>query len=168
MYRIGANLCVPPDMGVRIEITCDIPNSDEVTARMLNISQAFPIADRAWYHNTDLLYSLSLTEVANIATHVSMDFFLSTPERMLLMPGALTPSALTASEGGLIFDTSVNNASQIETLMGEQFEQARRNLRTQLLRAVVGTWRCEANNSFGSDSASSTIRLCGMLSILYR
>ena len=87
---------------------------------------------------------------------------------MLLHPDATVPSALVtissgSNTGGIEFNTLITNASAIETLKGDQFEMGRQRIRQEVIEAILGTWKCEVNNTFGSDSASSTNRLCGML-----
>ena len=158
-YRIGADFCIPPDFDDVLTLTCSIPNSDANVARMMNISQAFPTPARAWFQDGDLLYR----DLITTSPAVMLDYFMMSAGRMLLAADAVVPAPLfPAANGGIVFNTEVMNASRIEALTGSAFEAGRVMVRRDLIQAITGTWRCEANNTFGSDSATSTIRICGM------
>ena len=163
---MGTDVCIPGNFDGSLIITCSILN----LYKPLNVSQSFPIPDRAWFFDgttpdvtDELLYRESVDGIPHILENV--DFFMRSKGRMLLLSGVVRPSALLTvnSGGGIRFNFQVMNASAIETLQGGQFEMERQRIRREVIEAILGTWRCEVNNTFGSDSASSTFRLCGMV-----
>ena len=88
------------------------------------------------------------------------EFYLTTVERMVLMPQYFFPEPVLSTplvgrlQGGIQLNFALFNASFAPLF--DSLGAARR----AAYRAVVGAWTCRANNTFGSDMATSNIRIC--------
>ena len=156
-YIIGSDFCVAPDFRGRIIILCVIVNVN--SPNILNESRAFPVPFRSWSLNGDLLYSELSTATPNIQD--SMEFFAASRDRMVFDPTFFRPEPLLGTptegrqRGAIQLDFSVQNATfmPLFTSLDAAREAA--------YRAVVGDWICNTNNTFGSDMATTSIRMCG-------
>lgn len=153
-YKIGSDFCIPEGDTRSYTISCGINTEGSPTQ-----SRAFPIPDRAWFHNGDLLYRVP----ANMfpGAREFPEFFMDTPGRMLLAPDAIFPTVFaTTSTGGLLFDFGFDNLTLPEAMRPPGVTMD--NFRDVALMGLIGEWTCEANNTFGMDTATSVVRLCGM------
>ncbi len=88
------------------------------------------------------------------------EFYLTTVERMVLMPQYFFPEPVLSTplvgrlQGGIQLNFELFNASFAPLF--DSLGAARR----AAYQAVVGAWTCRANNAFGSDMATSNIRIC--------
>lgn len=155
-YMIGADFCIPPNDMREYRLSCGI-NSNEGTPTQ---SRAFPTPDRAWFLNGDELYQAGANDPPP-ETRDFPEFFMDPPTRILLAPDSVFPSVLqTRDDGGLQFNLQAENLTLPEAMLPPGVDPD--NFRPDILAAIVGDWTCEANNSFGMDTATSTIRICGM------
>lgn len=161
MYRIGSDFCIDPNYRGTITIRCEIANFD---VRNDTVSRAFPTPDRSWSLNDDLLYRTGAQENPNLRENP--EFYMASDIRMLLSPDFFVPPLLTTptgiDQGALLFNFELINASAQALMMLESFNNIG-EARVAAPSALVGDWTCQANNSFGADSATSSIRICGTL-----
>ena len=158
VYMIGADFCIPLDDRRQYTLTCDINSNERTPTR----SRAFPTPDRAWFSEGELLYRAGAND-APPDTRDFLEFFMDplAPNRILLAPDSVFPSVLqTRDGGGLQFNLQTENLTLPELMypMGVTAD----NFQTAAFQAIVGEWTCEANNTFGMDTATSVIRLCGI------
>lgn len=163
-YRIGSDFCLEPGFSGIVTILCDVINQGEDPNG--NLSRAFPTPDRAWFQNGDLLDSASILNPLGDDLISNTAFFTQSPNRMLLMPGVWSPDVISfptgEQEGALSLSYQLLNTTLSLGMMPGDIQniEAARSL-TRM--ALLGSWRCEVNNTFGSDGATSEIRVCGML-----
>ncbi len=156
-YLIGSDFCIAPDYRGTVTILCVIINAGQPNP--LNISRAFPVPFRSWSLNEDLLYSEISTGTPNIED--STEFFSASVDRMVLMPQYFFPESVLGTptvgrlQGAIQLNFALFNASFAPLFGSLEAAQA------AAYRAVVGDWTCGANNTFGSDMATSNIRICG-------
>ena len=94
----------------------------------------------------------NVTQGLNPIEQINMEFFAA---NMLLVPSVLTPQVfLPTVDGAITFLTRVDNASQAGIT-----EDVARNL---LFDIYLGDWTCSASNAYGSDTATTNVRECGM------
>ena len=153
---IGSDFCIPLDERRQYILYCDV-NSNEGSSTQ---SIAFPTPDSAWFAQGDLLYRVDANDPPP-NTRDFIDFFMDPPNRILLAPDSVFPSVLqTRDDGGIQFNFLTENVTLSEAMFPPGV--TRDNFRMAALQALVGEWTCEANNTFGMDTATSTIRICGM------
>ena len=158
-FKIGADFCIPRGDRRTYTISCDV-NSDSTSTQSI----AFPTPDRAWLMEGDLLYQANVGEIPNIRE--SIDFFSSSPNRLLLFPDVVLPNVLqTTVYGGLVFNLITDNITLSPSMLPPGV--TRDNFRDAVLDAVLGEWTCTVNNTFGVDSATSIITECGTYSTGY-
>ena len=155
-YKIGSDFCIEPNFRGTVTILCQIVNAE--SDNVLNVSRAFPVPFRSWSLNEDLLYSKLSTTFPNIEDNI--DFYLMPVERRVLMPQYFCPETILRTpsvgrlQGAIQLEFDLYNAVLIPPFT--TLELARK----AAYRAVVGAWTCRANNTFGSDMATSNIRIC--------
>ena len=155
-YMIGADFCIPLDERRQYTLSCGI-NSNQRTPTQ---SRAFPTPDRAWFAQGELLYRVGANDPPP-DTRDFLEFFLDPPNRILLAPDSVFPSVLqTRSNGGIQFNFRTDNLTLPEAMYPPGVTAD--NFRMAAFQAILGDWTCEANNAFGMDTATSTIRICGM------
>ncbi len=155
-YLIGSDFCIAPGYRGTITILCVIINAGQPNP--LNISRAFPVPFRSWSLNGDLLYSELSTSIPDIRD--STKFFSASVDRMVLMPqyffleSVLGTPTVGRLQGGIQLNFALDNATFAPLF--DSLEAAR----AAAYRVVVGAWTCGANNTFGSDMATSNVRIC--------
>lgn len=146
-----------------ITIQCEIFNFGP--DRNTSVSRAFPTPDRAWSLNNDLINRVSAG--GNFLIRGNPDFFMVSDFRMVIAPDFFVPDVLTSPTGGtnqgaVQFEYQFGNTTMLMTVdMFNTVEEAAQGAR----QALVGEWTCATNNSFGSDTASSNVRICGTLTL---
>ncbi len=155
-YKIGSDFCIDPNFRGRVTILCQIANTDRVND--LNVSRAFPVPFRSWSLDGDLLYSELSTSTPNIED--SLEFYLIPVERMVLYPRYFHPEPVLGTptqgrrRGGIQIDFLLGNATLMPPFTTLELARA------AAYQAVVGAWTCQTINTFGSDMATSNIRIC--------
>ncbi len=155
-YKIGSDFCIDPNFRGTVTVLCQIVNAE--SDNVLNVSRAFPVPFRSWSLDGDLLYSELNTASPNIMDNI--DFFSTSVQRMVLMSQyffpvpILTTPTVGRRQGAIQLDFQLFNATFAPLF--DSLEAARR----AAYRAVVGAWTCWANNTFGSDMATSNVRIC--------
>lgn len=82
------------------------------------------------------------------------------PNRILLAPDSVFPSVVqTRDDGGLQFNFQAENLTLSELMLPSGV--TRDNFQDFIVDAVLGKWTCITNNTFGDDSATSTVTDCG-------
>jgi len=148
-FRIGSDFCIPRNYRGQLTVPCEIAEGPP---------RAFPDPDRGYSFNDELIYRLPEDE--NPLISITDDFFVQDPRRLVLAPNVFIPSVWRITDGTLTFDFTFANISIDPMSMG--FE-TREELQALVYEVIQGDWTCFANNTFGQDSATTSIRRCGML-----
>ncbi len=163
VYVIGSDFCIDPTYRGTVTIQCEIFNFGMGQDRNMSVARAFPTPDRSWSLDGDLLDRAQAGD--NFDLRSNPDFFMESDRRMVLNPDFFIPGVLVAPtggnlQGGIQFNFVLSNTTMLMTVASiDTIDEAR----AEAYLAVVGEWTCQANNSFGSDTATSNVRLCGML-----
>ncbi len=161
---IGSDFCIDPNFRGVVTILCQVVNAG--SNNVLNVSRAFPVPFRSWSLDGDLLYSELVTTFPNIEDNI--EFYSMSVERMVLIPQYFFPESLLGIPtfgrllGGIQLNFALSNAT-FHPLF-DSLEAAR----GAAYRAVVGAWTCGVNNTFGSDMATSNVRMCTCMVHSYR
>ena len=160
MYLIGADFCLREPSLFRLTLECDIIDREEGVTPL-----AFPTPDRTWTRDDIEVYTAEDGESA--ADALDMSAFFSEGSNLIFRADIIMPvdQFIATNEGALVFTTigPDNNLTTDEAaledleLLGINFN----NFRRRYFEQILGTWTCFANNSIGSDMATSVIRECG-------
>ena len=151
-YDIGTDFCINENDNLRLTISCAIAQSPAVE----------PPASRSFSKNTVEIYS----GLASVSPTLNTSFFLP-EENQILSPTEIFPIIISvdnsANAGLVVLNTEVANVSTTAMFidMGLEMDAARR----MVINAIIGNYECLADNIYGSDSAVTTIRVCGKLSV---
>ena len=146
IYNIGTDFCINRGINETFTINCDILERDLANG----IPGPLPTPFRSWVNNDIVVYNV--TQGLNPIEQINMEFFAA---NMLLMPSVLQPQVfLPTVDGAITFLTRVDNSSRAGIS-----EDVARNM---LFDSYLGDWTCSANNAYGSDTATTNVRECGM------
>ncbi len=144
---MGSDFCIPRETGRSYTLHCDIVNRRHSS----NKSRAFPTPTRTWSLDESVLYEELASFHSNPNLRDNPEFYI---DRAVLHPDYIVPPVLSALHSGHL---SLNlHLRNISSLSGRTLEQAR----DEVFDAIVGEWKCDVENVFGKDSATTTISLC--------
>ena len=140
-YLIGADACLnnpperPPDPTRSLAITCDLLNEEPLPDP--GIGAAFPNPNRIWEHNGVVVYD----EIIVGNDPFTQEFRDEFPDLVIDPLFSLNP------DGGIIFQLALYNTTRPSSVRAYD--------------SAFGEWTCTLNNTFGSPTATSLLRVCG-------
>ena len=156
-YGIGADFCIERDNTfftadgdydydndiAEYVIACDLVDS---------LPSPFPAADRRWYKDGILIYTLPAEGTEN-PTPLVMDNVEFNAAFPMLMPSSddFNDVLLFNDEGSITF-------SFFTFLFGNREYNI-----SELIEQLSGNWTCSVNNSLGADTATTLVGICGKL-----
>ena len=138
-YHIGAEICISRNSPMIISLACEISYGPPLP---------YPNPNRTWTKDKSIIHA---TE------HGENPSFLST--HILLMPGFLDPTPLTAKkDGSIVLSTQVRRISS-PTFFKEGYSLG--DARDDVFKYLLGMWTCGVSNSYGTDVVTTVITDCG-------
>ena len=147
-YRIGTDICIDRTVPVTYVIRCDDRGFEY---RSIKIQ---------WKKNQHIV-------VGKGETSIRRDIFSERSGYEILNPYVVNPPVLQLNSPywqaiyNLSISTVTFNSSVLATTLSPTLTS--QELRSMAVNAVLGEWSCEYSNIYGTDTATSRIKECGML-----